>query len=202
MANWKTDVTTSNFNSTQALNDITQGRQRTEDFSKFGGFESMGEVLGSGITGQHQTLNTSFGNSPLGHLEAGWNWLTGDGFTKTTGYDIVGISATQIGPMRDAINTYVQNVETYLNNVLEDEKDAAHDAFRGEDAEREVKAYLDKVHTYIINLTPTLLAFSDKLADVGNAWIDAQQNIGTNVNSSAGAFSEGTKYQESVTYKG
>jgi len=40
------------------------------------------------------------------------------------------------------------------------------------------------------------------IADVGNAWIKAQENIGSNVKTATGNFSAGTKYTEDVTYSG
>ena len=121
----------------------------------------------------------------------------------TTGYDIVGINGNGIPAIRDAITAYVEAVQTYLDNALRNAQEHVSVGFRGGEAEKAVVAYLDKVREYIYNLISGLLAFNDKLNDVGNAWVQAQQNIGSNINTSTGAFSAGSAYTgNNVQYQG
>lgn len=194
MASWETEATQSGFDANSSMSNMIGGRGRTVDFSSHSGVESLGEVISTGDTlsgvGEHEVSDAKW-----------WNIFTW-GDTKTVGYDIVGIKATEVPKMREAINDYVNNVATYLDSAIDTSKAQAKTAFRGSEAEEAVKAYLDKVKDYVNNLVSQLLAFSDKLADIGNAWIDAQQKIASNVNASKGAFSEGTKYTETVQYRG
>lgn len=194
MANWETEATQSGFDASSSMSNMIGGRGRTADFSKYSGFETAGESLYNGGVmqgvGEHEVSDADWYN-PL-------SW----GDTKTVGYDIVGIKATEVPKMREAINDYVNNITSYLDGAIDTSKAQARTAFRGSEAEEAVKAYLDKVKDYVNNLVSQLLAFSDKLADIGNAWIDAQQKIASSVNASKGAFSEGTKYTETVQYRG
>ena len=194
MASWETETTQSGFDASSQMSNVISGRGRTVDFSDNSTFEQFGEGYTSGTVlngaGEHEVSTSKWYNP--------FTW----GDTATVGYDIVGIKATEVPKMREAINDYVNNITTYLEGAIDTSKSQAKTAFRGSEAEEAVKAYLDKVKDYINNLVSHLLAFSDKLADIGNAWIDAQQNIASNVNASKGAFSEGSKYTETVQYRG
>ena len=64
--------------------------------------------------------------------------------------------------------------------------------------ETSVKAAVDNVKQYVINLTSGLLAFSDKLADVKNTWQTQTGAMAGNINTATGASDAGTKYTESV----
>lgn len=196
MANWETEATQSGFDATSSMRNMMQGRERTNDSgSSFGGFEQTYEGIGTDLRldalGQHE--------------ESAWKWykpISTIGDTKTVGYDIVGIKATEVPKMREAINDYVNNIITYLEGAIDTSKAQAKTAFRGSEAEEAVKAYLDKVKDYVNNLVSQLLAFSDKLADIGNAWIQAQSNIASNVQASTASFGEGSRYTETVQYRG
>ena len=194
MASWETETTQSGFDANSSMSNMIGGRGRTVDFSSHSGVEHFGEAMSTGDimsgVGEHKVSDADWYNP--------FSW----GDTKTVGYDIVGIKATEVPKMREAINDYVNNVTTYLDSAIDTSKAQAKTAFRGSEAEEAVKAYLDKVKDYVNNLVSQLLAFSDKLADIGNAWIDAQQKIASSVNASKGAFSEGTKYTETVQYRG
>lgn len=193
MASWETEATQSGFDATSQMSGMISGRGRTVDFSNNSTFESLGESYTSShvMDGLGQQEQTQW-----------WDPLNIFDSSETVGYDIVGIKATEVPKMREAINDYVNKITSYLGEAIDTSKSQAKTAFRGSEAEEAVKAYLDKVKDYINNLVSHLLAFSDKLADIGNAWIDAQQNIASNVNASKGAFSEGSKYTETVQYRG
>ena len=191
MASWETQATASGFDANAARNSIMEGRQRGNESQNFG--------LGLNTGGFEQTSSTH-------HHDVGINWFGvdwgGNDYTTTTtsGYDIVGINGNQVEPMRQSIRDYVSEVQGLIDTTLSTSADQARNAFRGEEAIAAVNAYIDKIKDYCKNITSTLLAFSDKLADVGNAWRAAQENIAGNVNSSTGTFSEGTAYTESVQY--
>lgn len=191
---WGTEATQSGFDASSSMSNMISSRGRTADFSNFSGIERAGESLyNSGVMsglGEHEVNDADWYNP--------FSW----GDTKTVGYDIVGIKATEVEKMRGAIREYVGGITSYLAEVIDDKKAQAKTAFRGSDAVAAVEGYLDKVQKYINNLVSQLLAFSDKLADIGNAWFDAQQKIASNVNASSGAYSEGTKYEDNLVYRG
>ena len=61
-----------------------------------------------------------------------------------------------------------------------------------------LRSYLNTVKTYCINLTSNLLAFSDKLADVRDAWTQGSQSMASGINSSNSSVSSaaGSRYTE------
>lgn len=107
-------------------------------------------------------------------------------------YSIVGMDVTQIPQVREAIDTYVQGIESHVNKI--DTSVEANAAFRGEEVQSAVKAYIDTVKEYCINLCSQLRAFSDKLADAQKAWETSVENISGTVSESSAAFSKGAKY--------
>ena len=184
MANWDSEVAASQYDADQALNSHISGRNR-EDGSIQGSIANLASATDS--------------LDDMGEQNQAWDIFD---WVDNKGYDIVGIKGSEVSNMRNSINEYVKNVQTYLNGVLKDKKNKAKDAFRGTEAEAAVKEYLDKVATYINNLLSQLNSFSDKIADVGNAWIQSQSNIAGSVNAAKNAFSEGSSYTESVQYRG
>ena len=107
-------------------------------------------------------------------------------------YSIVGMDVTQIPTVRESINTYVQGIEDHVNQI--DTSVEANAAFRGEEVQTAVKAYVETVKEYCINLCSQLRAFSDKLADAQKAWETGIGSISSTVSESNNAFSKGTKY--------
>lgn len=121
------------------------------------------------------------------------------GSASRSDYSIIGIKASQVEPMRAAIRTYVANIQSYLEDAIMNAEANMDTAFRGSALQDEVKTYLKKVKDYCNNLTSTLLAFSDKLADVSNAWLAATQAMSSNVSDATGAFSAGSAYKDNMT---
>ena len=183
MAGWDTAATKSEFNANEQVNNLMAGRNRIDDY-KFGS-ESKREV-------------SSFEDATA--TDKGfWDFFN---FSKSKEYSIVGIDGNQIGNMRSSIEDYVSGVQSYLEKAVQATEDQISGGLRGGEAEAAVKAYLDKVKMYVTNLVSTLNSFGDKLADVGNAWVQAQSNAGSNINTTTGAFSEGSAYTSQVQYKG
>ncbi len=116
------------------------------------------------------------------------------GFFGASGYSVVGISADKIPTMRDAIRDYVNSIRNHLDGIepLAD----ANNAFKGDDIQKAVKSYVEKVKEYCQNLTSDLLAFSDKLQDALDAWESSQRSMAQGVDSAA-TFDAGSEYRES-----
>ena len=98
-------------------------------------------------------------------------------------YSVVGMKISEIPNMRNAIRQYVENINNYLESI--DEIGKVGSAFKSKEIQNAIKDYVLTLKTYCINLISQLLAFSDKLADVANAWIIASSNIAGVVNSSS-----------------
>lgn len=197
MANWETTATNSTYNTSEVMNNQMSGRQRTADFTKSGsgfweqtgeGFSYNGTMGGAGTF----TEKRSF---------LGLDFLAAD---KIRQYSVVGIDGNQISTMTSAIEEYVASVQTFLESAIVASEEQIASSIRGGDAEAAVKGYLEKVKSYVHNLVSTLNTFQDKLNDVGNAWVQAQSQIGSSVNASTNAFSEGTAYTggSNVQYSG
>ena len=116
--------------------------------------------------------------------------------TNLLGISIVGMAMDKVPACRDSIRTYVQNLEDHLNTI--DATASADEAYKGEEVKAAVKAYVEKVKEYCINLTSQLNAFSDKLQSALNAWETGTQNIADTVSGSAGSYATGAKYTETL----
>lgn len=182
MAGWDTAATQSDFNAHEQVKGVMSGRNRIDDY-KFGN-ESKREL-------------NAFNEA----TESSQSWLEKI-FSSDKEYSIIGIDGTKVGDMRGAIEEYVSRVQAYLDKAIVATEEQIANALRGGDAEAAVKGYLDKVKNYVTNLVSTLNAFGDKLADIGNAWVQSQSNIGSSVNTTTGSFSEGSSYTSQVQYRG
>lgn len=201
MSSWETGVTASSHDAGAALSSQIEKRKRDTGGSgklDFGGYSQhnhagQGSAIGAGIgyvLGGH-------GGAAVG---AGLGGLIGG--THESGYSMVGINGGEVTNMRKAVVDYVVAVQTSVDQAIKNAEDGIDDAFRGADARAAVIEYLEKVKLYITNLISQLESFADKIADVGNAWIAAQESFGSNVKTATGNFSEGTAYTQNVTYKG
>ena len=100
--------------------------------------------------------------------------------TLTTGtYDIIGMNAVQIPEMREAIAIYVADATDWLEKIAEECNGAL--AFKNQQVEDAIKAYLEAVREVIVSFVSNLLAFSDKLADVHNAWLESAERYAEDV---------------------
>jgi len=183
---WRTAVQSSNLSTTDTLRGYQEGRNRQDGnfVQQLGSFVSDARTIG-------------------GYKESGLNLNIGPlSLDFRTGYNLVGIKATEVENMRNAIRDYVARVQAKVNETLESNDAKLREAVRGAKVIEEVNAYIDKVKLYCQNVTSGLLVFSDKLADVGNAWITATENMASTVSSTTGAFSEGSRYTDNVQYRG
>lgn len=199
MSNWNVEATKSSLDTSAALSGLQEGRNRTND--------SFLSQVGDALTLNSYTQKEHTAHNPIGSyvdmLTFGLTDYSKEwGASWTTGYDIVGIKGSMVGPMRESIRSYVARVQRTLEDALGTNSEEVRKAIRGEDAIAEVNKYIDKVKIYCENVISALLVFSDKLADVGNAWNAAQQKAASTVSATTGAFSEGTMYTENIQYTG
>jgi len=202
MSNWQTGATSSSFDAGAKVNEQFDARGQRDNTGGMGY-----ETLIASDKQYDRKMNDGFGWDFNDGAYYGETTDSGDLFNgfkdKVSGYNIVGIDGNQVPQMRAAIETYVEEVQGYLEDAITATQAEIATAFRGGEAEKAVEGYLSKVKSYVHNVVSTLNAFSDKLADVGNAWVQAQSNIASNINTSTGAFSEGSTYQPNqVQYTG
>lgn len=130
------------------------------------------------------------GNYSGGFLGTSWG-------AKESTYSVVGINVNEVDNMREAIRVYVQAIKDHLNGI--EPLATADNAFKSEEVQKAVQDYITKVKEYCMNLVSQLLAFSDKLADVKNAWQANMDALAGNTSSSASSLDQGTAYQETLS---
>ena len=109
-------------------------------------------------------------------------------------YNLVGINANQVDDMRFAIRVYVENIESHLNQVVSEAEDTY--AFKGQYAES-IKEYIQAVCDVVKSLTSQLLAFSDKLVEVKEAYQERDINLTRTISSVASNTQAGVnRYEE------
>lgn len=110
------------------------------------------------------------------------------------GSSVIGINANEIPNMRSAIREYVTALETHLEKVVTDADTSG--AFKGEYASA-VKVYVAAIAEACKCVTSQLLAFSDQLKEVSDAYIAQDQELSKRINDTAASTSEQfTRYQE------
>lgn len=194
---WRVSAQESSLDTTTSLNTLATGRNRTGGYS---------EGMNLGIFGEQKSykdrLNSITGEvrySYSGGYNSRYDYDKDNGIA---GYDIVGIKGSQVEQMRESIRAYVDRVQRTMEDALNQNANETKKAIRGEDAIAAVNEYVAKVKTYCQNIISSMLIFSDKLADVGNAWNKAQQTMASDVKVTTGSFSEGKTYSENVQYTG
>ena len=109
-------------------------------------------------------------------------------------YSIVGINANQVPAMKNAIANYVEAIQNHLEKI-ETSADSSQ-AFKSDAVKTAVQNYLLTLKDYCQNLVSQMLAFSDKLQEVYEKWVEATGNMAQSVNSSASGFNKGTRYTQ------
>lgn len=128
---------------------------------------------------------------------AGWTSPITYNFGTTAqsmgGYSIVGIDATKVDGMRGQIRTSVQAIQDYLEGI-EATADSAS-AFRSEEITAAVQGYINSVKEYSKALVSDLLAFSDKLQDVKEAWEASSRSFASDsIDTNTSSMSDATTY--------
>ena len=111
--------------------------------------------------------------------------------------NVVGINASKVPEMREQIRTSVSNLQSKIDAIGTDL--SSDKAYRSSVIKPEVDAYIEAVKTYCKALISDLLAFSDKLKDVQDAWEASTSAIASeSINSSTTNMSGySTYYTES-----
>ena len=117
----------------------------------------------------------------------------GDSVSWAAGVTVVGIDATKVPQMMEAINEYVEKVKKHLDGI--NPQADANKAFKGEELQRAVESYINRVKAYCFNLTSQLRAFSDKIADIQTAYNLSLQDAADNFNQMASALESGTNVE-------
>ena len=105
------------------------------------------------------------------------------GKSPHNGFDVVGINAAEVPNMKIAIQEYVNRIKSYLEKINEDAEAAK--AFKGDEIASSVRKYIASEKEYCTDLVSNLLAFSDRLQDVYDAWNKAASNMSSGINSAA-----------------
>lgn len=142
-------------------------------------------------------VNSSFGYQPgvTWYNPFTWGNQGVDGQTAQSmgGYSIVGIDATKVDGMRNQIRTSVTAVQNYLDGI--DATVDAAAAFRSEEIVTAVQGYVNSVKEYSKALISDLLAFSDKLQDVKEAWEASSQSFASDsIDTNTSSMSDATTY--------
>ncbi len=108
-------------------------------------------------------------------------------------FSIVGIDANKVPEMREQIRSSVQSIQSHLDGI--EAQTNSTNAFRSEEIKVAVEKYVESVKEYSKALISDLLAFSDKLQEVREAWEKSTQSFASDsVNSSATGMSDATTY--------
>lgn len=111
-------------------------------------------------------------------------------------FDVVGINTADIPAMKDAIMSYVKRINNCLAKV-----DIAKNtnAFRSEEVDKSLNKYITSEKKYCTDLVSQLLAFSDKLSDISEAWEKHSQRTSEEIKAGAASLGAiaGSTYKSS-----
>lgn len=110
-----------------------------------------------------------------------------------SGYSVVGINAAKVPEMREAIRTAVSNLQGHIDGIEEHTNSSM--AFKSDEVKTAVENYVLSVKEYCKALISDLLAFSDKLETVHQAWLSSTSKYASeSIEGSKGSLSDNTTY--------
>ena len=122
-----------------------------------------------------------------------WGGQEPQSMQSLSGYSIVGMQADKVPAMREQIRNSVSAIQAYLDGV--DTYVQSDNAFKSEEIKGAVQSYVLSVKDYSKALISNLLAFSDKLQDVYNAWIASTQSFASeSIEPTTGAMNDAATY--------
>lgn len=205
---WNWGAQKSSFDAAGAFTTATGDRARVDydsDYKRNLNYDisanKMNITTGSTSQPPYTSPNTPSGWNGTG-TPGSWNGGYPSTSIKIEGYDVVGIKAKEIPEIQSEIRKYVDKVQSTLDQCLNANATELNKAIRGSVLEESVNDYIRKVKLYCQNVTSDLLAFSDKLADVGNAWIAATNKMASSISSGTKNYAAGSAYKETNTYNG
>lgn len=207
---WNWNATKSEFDAASSYNTATSDRARVDyssDYKRNLNYDLSSNKMNvtKGTPSQPPYSSPNLSNPGWNGTGTPGSWNGGypdSGSVKVEGYDIVGIKASEIDNMTASIKKYVDNVQNTLSSCLETNDQKLNEAIRGSQLEAAVNAYINKVKLYCQNITSDLLAFSDKLIDVGNQWIEHTKSMAASIDAGTSSYAAGTAYQTSAVYQG
>jgi len=115
-------------------------------------------------------------------------------FSFMNGSSVIGINVHEIPNMRNAIRIYVQDLERHLDEVATNADTSP--AFKGEYAAA-ITSYVTAITHACKSVTTQLLAFSDQLKQVSDAYEAQDRTLSENIRRSAsGAEEQYQRYEE------
>lgn len=167
MATWASTTQTSSFDAEQFARNSIESRHSSRSFA------SVSEDFG-----QKSFLGIQYG---------------GQSAQSLSGYSVVGINAEKIPEMREAIRTAVSALQGHIDGIEAHTNSSM--AFKSEDVKVAVENYVVAVKDYCKALISDLLAFSDKLQTVHDAWIGSTSTYATDsIEGSKGTLTDNANY--------
>ena len=177
MATWASTTQASSFDAEQYATNAMSSRGAARS--------------GSNVSNAFGSTTTRPGWDVLGLFEK--TTPGGNTAQSLAGYSVVGINAAKIPEMREAIRTAVSNLQGHIDGI--EAHTSSSMAFRSEDVKTAVENYVVSVKEYCKALISDLLAFSDKLQTVHDAWIGSTSTYAADsIEGSKGSLSDNTTY--------
>lgn len=105
------------------------------------------------------------------------------GASASSDVSVVGINVYEIPNMKSAIKTYVEGVQEHLSSINTSVDTGM--AMKGTGVEEAVFLYIESVSNYCQSLVSQLLAFSDKLSLIQEAWEESDINMASKINATS-----------------
>ena len=167
MATWASTTQTSSFDAEQYARNAIESRSSARSGSSV-----------AGNYGQKSFFGFKYGGQTAQSL---------------SGYSVVGINAEKIPEMREAIRTAVSALQAHIDGI-EAHTNSSMD-FKSEDIKVAVEGYVVSVKEYCKALISDLLAFSDKLQTVHDAWLGSTSTFAADsIEGSKGTLADNTTY--------
>lgn len=146
-----------------------------------------------------QGTNSSFETKPYSAAAIDGRSAERAGSNMTIGglgnMNVVGINAARVPEVRQQINDSVTNLKNIIDKIGQNAE--SNTAYKSEAIKPQVDAYIDSVKAYCKALISNLLAFSDKLKDVEEAWTKSMESMSSTVGTATSGMSAfSTEYVE------
>lgn len=138
------------------------------------------------IKSYHNSNGENVTNSINSFVERRSEQRKNEDILVTNSYSIVGMDVTKVEGAINSINDYIKRVESKAREI--NEKADMNIAFKSDVVQASVKAYIEKVEEYCVNLCSQLTNFRDRLGLARDAWELHMQEFSDNISSSSNSF--------------
>ena len=177
MASWASTTEASGFDAEQYAHGAIDSRSASRSGS------SIGNSYGTTTTNPSWDVFGLFPQTTSG----------GNSAQSISGYSVVGINAAKVPEMRTAIREAVSRLQTHIDGI--DEYTNSTMAFKSDEIKTAVENYVLTVKEYCKALISDLLAFSDKLETVHQAWLNSTSKFASDsIEGSKGSLSDNSTY--------